>query len=384
MLNIIYALIILFLGFLLANKVASSLRKQDRAPLNYLWLYHVLFALFYTQFLKGDANYYYETALQMDASQFRTYLSQGLGTHFIFGFNYIFAHLLKMNYIITTLSYALMGYVGIVCFYIVTVKCIPQNSKLGRLNLFPFLFFLPNLHIWSCAVGKDSLSFMCIGLFAYGMLAWRKRMFLLLFALFFAYCIRPHITFFLIASFGFVLTFSESLTKKQRIVIVMFLVIGGLLLLPKVMSYAQIEDTSLASFQNFSNSRISNLSRSHTGSRIDISNYPLPLKMVTFLYRPLFFDITSIPGLLASIENALLLFLSIRVLKQKPKWVYKNAPVIVQGLLVFLFLGTLAFSNMLSNLGIMLRMRNMFLPCLILYVLWSNSYYNQHSQKEQP
>jgi hypothetical protein len=43
-------------------------------------------------------------------------------------------------------------------------------------------------------------------------------------------------------------------------------------------------------------------------------------------------------------------------------------------MIYFLLLGTFAFSQSLGNLGIMIRMRNMFLPGLIIFFLWHFSY----------
>ena len=45
---------------------------------------------------------------------------------------------------------------------------IPTNATFKGYYLFPLLFYMPNLHFWSCGVGKDTLLFFCIGLFSYG------------------------------------------------------------------------------------------------------------------------------------------------------------------------------------------------------------------------
>jgi hypothetical protein len=144
--------------------------------------------------------------------------------------------------------------------------------------------------------------------------------------------------------------------------------------LPKVMEFAKIEEASVDSFDKFSVGKAALLSRSHTGSAVDISSYPFPLKVFTFLYRPFFFDINGIPSVLASFENLLLLVLSFTVLKNKPLQTFKNAPFVIQGMVYFLLIGTLAFSQTLGNVGIMIRMRNMFLPGLIVFIFWHFSY----------
>jgi hypothetical protein len=66
--------------------------------------------------------------------------------------------------------------------------------------------------------------------------------------------------------------------------------------------------------------------------------------------------------------------LTIKYLIKKPLESFRNAPFLLQGMIYFLLLGTFAFSQSLGNLGIMIRMRNMFLPGLIIFFLWHFSY----------
>jgi hypothetical protein len=48
----------------------------------------------------------------------------------------------------------------------------------------------------------------------------------------------------------------------------------------------------------------------------------------------------------------------------------------LEEMIYFLIIGTIAFSQSLGNLGIMIRMRNMFLPGLIIFLFWHFSYQN--------
>jgi len=81
--------------------------------------------------------------------------------------------------------------------------------------------------------------------------------------------------------------------------------------------------------------------------------------------------------LVASFENLLLLLLFIQVLRSRFFKTFKAAPLVIQGLFIFYIMGALVFSMSMSNLGIILRQRNMFLPGLILFILWSFSYKQQ-------
>jgi hypothetical protein len=100
------------------------------------------------------------------------------------------------------------------------------------------------------------------------------------------------------------------------------------------------------------------------------------------LFRPFLFDIKSFPSLLAAIENSILLFLTIKYFLNKPLQSLRNAPFLIQGMMYFLIIGTLTFSQSLGNLGIMIRMRNMFLPGLIIFFLWHFSYIQNEKVSE--
>nr|WP_317630567.1 hypothetical protein [uncultured Flavobacterium sp.] len=350
------------------------MRQSDSKILKGLWCYHLLFAFVYAQFFTGDANYYWEVAAAMDYETFSENLTTKLGTYFIFSFNYFPASYLGMSYLAGTILHALYGFIGLCCFYALTVKLVPKNSFLGKIKLFPFLFFLPNLHFWSVAVGKDSTSFLFVGLIFYSFLNIKRRLALASIGFLFLYLIRPHVALFVFVAMGLSFLISKHASKAQRIFLSALILAAAIAILPKVLEYSNIESLSTENIDSFTSERTGNLSRSHTESRVDISSYPFPIKVFTFLFRPLFFDINNITALLASIENLILLVLFIKTLKQKPLKTLKAAPLQIQALAIFLVLGTLAFSQTLSNLGIMLRMRNMFLPALIIIILWSNSY----------
>ena len=375
--NVLYPLLIFILGFVSVSFFKNGLRESDVKVLYKLWVYHLLFALIYIFFFRGDANYYWNIAAELDFDTFKENVLTKLGTYFIFSFNYIPASVLKMNYLSGTFLHAWYGFMGMCCFYVLTLKLIPKNSYFKNTKLFPLLFYLPNLHFWTVAVGKDSTSFLFIGLFLYSFLNIKKRIFFAILSIVLLYLIRPHVALFAIAALGVSFIISKHATKSQRFILSILILGSSIVILPKVMEYSKIETLSTEGIEDFSKTRSDNLSRSHTESRVDISSYPYPLKVFTFLYRPLFFDAHNVNALLASIENLILLVLSFRAFKKNPLKAFKAAPLLVQTLLIFLILGCLSFSLMLSNLGIMLRMRNMFLPALIISILWY-TYYNSN------
>ena len=378
--DIIFSLLIIFSGIAFTSLFSKQLDVRQISELKKLFFYHLFFSVifyFYTRDGNGDAWYYWKISQSLTIEKFFAYLYEAKGTYFMYSFNYLFANVLGMSFFANTMLYSLLGYVGIVYFYVTSIKIIPFNLKFKSYTLFPLVFFMPNLHFWSSGIGKDTILFMCIGMFTYAILKISKRTPLLIVSLLLSYLVRPHITFFLIISFALAFLLDRKLSGFKRVTLSLLLIGAGLAILPMVMEYTKIEETSLNSFNQFSEKTATLLSRSYSGSSVDISSYPFPLKIFTFLYRPFFFDINGIPSIIASFENLALILLSIQVFKNKPIAAFKAAPSVIKGLVFFLIIGTLTFSQTLGNLGIMLRMRNMFLPGMLIFIIWSYSYQQQ-------
>ena len=372
-LDILTLLVVFCLGFSFPELYTNQLSKKDRLSLRQLWILHLLVSLYFCFFVFGDAIGYWRASKNMSFQSFVLNLYEAKGTYFLYSLNYFPAKVLNLSYFAGTMLYSFLGFVGITYFYIVVVKTIPYNSKFKKIKLFPNLLFLPNLHFWSSGIGKDTLLFLAIAMFCYSMLNIKRNIVFLIFSLILSFLVRPHITLFLAVSFGLAYLFSQDVSAIKRAFLVLILIGLSIKILPVVLEYSKIEETSIDSFDKFSKKKASALSGVSSGSSIDISSYPFPLKVFSFLYRPFFFDIRSIPALIASVENLILLVLTIRVLKNEPLKTFNSSPTVIKGLLFFLIIGTLAFSQSLGNIGIMIRMRNMFLPGMLIFFLWSFS-----------
>jgi hypothetical protein len=328
-----------------------------------------------------DALGYWIHAQEMRGVYFVYNLFNTQGTEFMVTLNYIPANVLNMGFFPNTLLYGLLGFIGLTFFYRICIHTIPYYTQYKNYWLFPLLLFLPNLHFWSSGIGKDTMLFLCIMMVSYGMMRVVKRFPLIITGLLLSYGIRPHITLIMLLSFGIVYIISGEKSKEQRIFLSVLLLAVAIAIMPMVLDYVNIDEASVDGLERFSEERAVGLSSGN--SFVNISSYPYPLKVLTFVYRPFFFDINGIPALVASFENLLLLLLSIKVIRNHPIRTFKAAPLAIQGLFLFFILGVSVFSMSMSNLGIILRMRNMFLPGLIIFILWSFSYQQTLASKNK-
>jgi hypothetical protein len=373
--------IIFLLGYVFIQSFATKLSEDNLSTLKRLFVFHIIFGTYFCFFVQGDAIGYWRQAKFMTYSDFVYSLTQNQGTYFIYALNYYPSNVLDLSYFTGTMLYSIIGFIGLTYFYVIAVELVPNNPEFRGYYLFPLLFFLPNLHFWSCAVGKDTLLFFCIAIFTYGLMHPLKRLPMIIFGLILAYYIRPHITLFMLLGFGIAYFSGKHIPVVQRVLFFGIMISVAIAILPKVMEFAKIDEGTVESFSEFSESKAALLSRSHTSSAVDISAYPFPVKIFTFLYRPFFFDINGIPALLASLENLLLLILSFIVIKNNPLQTFRSAPFVIQGMVFFLIIGTIAFSQTLGNIGIMIRMRNMFLPGLLIYIYWHFSYWQSQESE---
>ena len=121
------------------------------------------------------------------------------------------------------------------------------------------------------------------------------------------------------------------------------------------------------SFTEFADTRAFELAKAKSG--IDTSNYPLILKLLTFWFRPLFFDAPSVIGIVVSFENLLYLYLTLKLLDRNFFAVIKSAPGLVKSSAVIFLATSFALSGTLSNLGIIIRQKSMVIYFLLFLIL---------------
>lgn len=382
MLDFIYIPIIVLLGLGFINLFSNKLSEQDMKILRSLLFFHLLMGTYYCFFIQGDAVGYWRVPKTYSFATFKDGLFNGEGTMFMYALNFIFSNILNMSYLSNTLLFSLFGFMGLTYFYLIAKETIQFNTIIGGYTLFPLIFFLPNLHFWSSGVGKDTTLFLCIAMFSYGLMKPMQRIPLIVLAGLLSMAIRPHITLFLMVGFGLAYVFGGKVSGFQRFAFSVVLIGIGVAILPSVMEFAKIEEASAEGFDKFAEGKAAVLSRSTTGSAIDISSYPFPLKVLTFWFRPFFFDARNINGLIASIENLILVIIFVKAMRANPFRAFKAAPFVIKGMVIFLIVGTLAFSQSLGNVGIMIRMRNMFLPGFLIFMMWIFSY-QQETKRAQ-
>lgn len=358
-------LIVLIVLLIANNIMLNFLSKKhsffDKKLMMKLLGFHFIFFLIY--FFYGIANgtdalLYYKEALYMDdnwAINFRT------GTKFITFLATPFAQY-EVSYISTTLVFSWMGYIGFVYAYIYFKENIPINvTVFGRFDLLTLLLFLPNMHFWTASIGKGSIIFMGLMLFTYSVKFPHKRIISLIIGGFFIYMVRPHVMLFVLVGVMIGVLFGKG---KIGIGIKLLLIAASLGFLvaasSSILAVAKIEDTEnvVEDFEDFSEAAASRL-ESSADSGVSMSSYPLPLKLFTFWFRPLFIDSPGLVGQFSSIENLIYLLLFAKIFNKRFLRFIPKAPYMVKMSAIVFLLSSFALTFIMSNLGIIMRQKSM-------------------------
>lgn len=375
------ALILIILLLLINQGLFNSFEKKhgwfSKKLMNYLYFYHLFFQLVYytyALFNRSDSKLYFDRPLGR-GSWWELF---GTSTTFIDFLSWPFINLLKFNYEMMMVLFGWFGFLGFVYAYLFFRENIPVKIKVLNIDFLTLILFLPNMHFWTASLGKGAPIFMGLMMFAYAIKDTKHRWGTLIVGSIITYYIRPHV--FLFVAVGAVLGYMTgrekiAFWKKMLIYIGM---IGSLILVQDTilgMAGLNKSENFVEGFDQFSEERGSELAKS--GSGVDMTSYPLPFKLFTFWFRPLFFDAPGILGLIVSAENLVYLLLFFKIFRKDFVGFLKRSPISVKMSITIFLLASIALSFVMSNLGIIMRQKSMvmyFLFFVIYYYLAQKKY----------
>lgn len=376
-------IIIAALLFALVNSNSSMAKKfglpyKYELHLHYLLFYHLFFSLFFTWYILnfgGDSKGYWLFGMEQvkiaDPNWMKYY---GEGTTFILWVCYFPSRVLGLDYITGNILFGFLGFMGIRFLFVMVANFFPTNHSVLNIPLFPAIFFFPNLHFWTSGVGKDAISFWAIALFLYAIQYHKSKWWMAIIALFFAYMTRPHIGQALIAASGIALLLGTEIKMQYKIILSLAAIGASIWLSSKTLEALRLTDFSLETMESYADTRAAGLGKSRIGSSVDLSSYSWPMRLFTYMFRPLFIDAHNIMSFLSSFENALYLYMSFYIYRNWTPETLRDMPIFIKiGIIAFIPI-TIAFMNSLANLGIVMRMKNMTMIYFLLFCFFLIAY----------
>lgn len=347
--------------------------------LHYLLAYHVFFSMFFTWYIQnfgGDSQGYWRLGMEQAIVRGEvTWMSYfGDSTWFILWLCYVPSKVFGLSYLTGNILFGFLGFIGIRYIFIMVADLFPSNHEILGIPLFPTVFYFLNLHFWTAGVGKDSISFWGISWFLFALQNYKSRWWQGLIALFFVYMTRPHMGQALIGGAAMAIMLGSELKLHFKVIMGIAAGVGTYLMLGSTAEFLKVEELNLETLTKLTETTAGNLSRGNVGSAVNISSYSLPMKLFTYLFRPLFFDAHNFVALFSSVENLVYLWLSLFIYRNWTPEAIRDMPVFIKAGIITFIPVTLAFMNALSNLGVVMRMKNMTMIYFLLFCFFLIAY----------
>ncbi|MBQ08122.1 MAG: hypothetical protein CMN11_16565 [Roseobacter sp.] len=331
-----------------------------------LYLWHSFFCTFYLWYSLSDvadSTSYYLNSFDYEAG-FRFGTS---GIYFIVSF---LSQELNFSYGNTFLVFNIFGYIGLLAFAS-ALQTVTASSRRDIRTLSVLFLYLPGLSFWSSAIGKDALTFMAAGLVTWAALDIGRRMPAIVLGAVLFLLPRPHMAGIFLISFCLALLVSSNLGILKKLALLAIAIPLCIVGAQFGLTYAGLGDASGFSDINdyFETRQGHNLDG---GSSVDIAGMSVPMRLFTYMFRPLIFDANGILGLVVSIENLVFFMLFLAVLFRKNRTRSDLGRFAFMFYLIFAMASWFVLANTTANLGIAIRQKTMFLPMLVvlLFSMW--------------
>lgn len=247
-----------------------------------------------------------------------------LGTAFAGHITQVFKHSFNATYLDCFLVFQGFGFWGLVTMMEV-FREIALKTNTKEQTFAPYLLFLPSIQFWTTAIGKDPPVFLAVALFTWSMLNPRKRIFAFAAGIALVVLFRAHIALAMSIALTAALLLEKRISTGRKAFLLMLSCVGLVFLISTVQQTFNVDVVSGNSLSNFMQTRALSEATDQGGSYLGTSS--LPVRLVSLLFRPFFFDAKNAMGMVASLENvgSVLLFgyffVNFRTMRQLSKQV---------------------------------------------------------------
>jgi hypothetical protein len=231
------------------------------------------------------------------------------------------------------------------------------------------LLFLPGIHFWTSAIGKDGILFTACCLALWAAMHLKRRYLAFAIAMGLMILVRPHIALIALVAASWTMLRDRTTNVMLRTVLVL-VSLGGLVVAAATMkSTFALDVTSADSISDFLAVRdnVKATSSSDDLGNTAVLNAPYPVRVLSFLFRPLFVDADGPFGYIASLENTVYLFIfGFLLLRIRTLLAALRSAPFIRYALIFAGGVTLALSIDYYNVGLGLRQKTMVVPAVLI------------------
>ena len=299
----ILGLIGIILGFFAIPVAFTHATRLKVAYMAIIYMAHVAACIVYfwraQENLADSAMYYYDP--------FQSYQDGfNVGTQ---GLIYVIQYMKDLvggTYLDFYLLFQASGFLGIT----ILLRVFEEIHDELRLPHTPYLYALvtiPGLHFWSSALGKDAPFLLATSLALWASMRLPNRAKALIGALLLMLFIRPHIALVAGAALSLAVVVGKGIPAYLRVVLFVVALAGTGLAATTLESAYSVDITSAESIgRQFE--RVDNVLQSEDAGSTAVGG-SFPVKLLSLMFRPLFFDANELFAFIASLESVFLIWM---------------------------------------------------------------------------
>jgi hypothetical protein len=287
-----------------------------------------------------------------------------VGTEFI---PYIASFLTKglnLGFLPTMMFFSVFGLMALQLFYAAFLK-VGGDMLDVRWHIAMLSLVVPSIGFWGSGISKESLVLLGLAIFCWALLKERRSLLQYGIGIAIVTLIRPHVGVIMLCSLGLAMLLSRGIKSGERFAI---LGIGAIMLaivVPVAIDY--IGFGSISSLDDVSY-RVETWTRGYEDSEayLNISDMPLPLQVVTYLFRPFPWEAGILTQYVAALQNVILLGILALL---TPRLFGRNSGIRTlpqMTFLIYALVALLVLSSTTANLGIAARQKWMVVLPLLL------------------
>lgn len=351
----------LLLGLLAALVAFVHPTRARIAVFAFAYLLHVAATVAYYELVKnsgGDAALYYYDPFRIYGSGF------GLNTTFIVYIVQAPKSIFGGSYLDYFLVFQAIGFFGIAALMRIFEEIYLEAGTPQPIYIYALLF-MPSLHYWTSAIGKDSLFFFAICISLWAAMQYKRRWLALAMGILLMLAIRPHIAAIAVAAFAVTVIIDRNTRLVVKLPLFVASAAGTVFAIAAVWSAFRVDLISIDTVSDVLASREA-LATSESAGRSAVTG-GFVIRLLSLLLRPLFFDANGALGLIVSMENLLLLvILALMVARLRTIIALAKGVAFVRYALVSTVVITLALSIGYYNVGLGIRQKaTMILPGIL-------------------
>ena len=346
---------------LLAWQMAFVERTRTRAAIFFLaFLTHIgttILYYFWVQTTVADTILYYDDPYSFYGTGF------GMGTRFVIYMVQYLKDILGGTYLDYFLLFQAFGFWGVVLMMRIFEEI---HIELGTKQS-PFtylLFFLPSIHFWTSAIGKDAPLFLAASLAVWSAMQLRRRFIAFGLSILIMVLFRPYIALAALMALALSAFIDPRNSVGTKLVLLLAAFAAVVPVLGTVDNTFRVDVTSAESVSDFFQYQSEISAQDEGGSAVVGASYPV--RIFSLLFRPLFVDANGAFGLIASLENLFLMFILFQMLRNfgSVKKLVRSVFFVRFGS-IFAVVLILLLGFVYYNVGLGLRQKVMFMPGLL-------------------